>query len=132
MGSKAIALGKKMELKCGGTIEKKHFKDRGKLFGIEPFSHCDTDCPYLEGNCLSHCSGLSIPQRPCLQEDFKNNVRIKTARISNLGEALKITEEIEGLVQRGETLTEKQRHDHEFAKIFLNELKKRRSDPEGK
>ena len=34
----------RMILSCGGTKEKQHYEREGKLYGIIPFGHCDTDC----------------------------------------------------------------------------------------
>jgi hypothetical protein len=60
-----------MILRCGGIKEREHYESEGKLYGIRPFPHCDTDCPYNEGTCISHCSHLTITQRPCLEKDYK-------------------------------------------------------------
>jgi len=47
--------------------KEQHYENEGKLYGISPFAHCDTDCPYTEGTCISRCSHLGWNQRPCLK-----------------------------------------------------------------
>ncbi len=60
-------------LRCGGKREQ-HFENDGKLYGIRPVCHCDTNCPYKEGTCHTYCLGLPITQRQCLKEDYKNSI----------------------------------------------------------
>lgn len=115
-----------MVLRCGGIKDKDHFESEGKLYGLNPFSHCDTDCPYKVGTCISHCSRISIAQRPCLKDDFSEKRKTKPISISNQKEAERIIEEIDELIKKGEKLIDKQKHEYEFSKIFLNEIKKRK------
>lgn len=117
-----------MILRCGGIKDKHHFESEGKLYGLNPFSHCDTDCPYKRGTCIDHCSGVSIPQRPCLKNDYKGKRETKRINISNQREAERIIEEIDELIKKGEKLTDKQKHEYEFSKIFLSEIKKRKKN----
>jgi hypothetical protein len=112
-----------MILKCGGKKEQHHHESEGKLYGVIPFAHCDTDCPYTEGTCISCCSHLQIRQRPCLRAVYGKKKRIK---IVNKIEAEIIIKEIEDLVKKGQMITDKQKYDYEFAKIFLEEIKKRK------
>jgi hypothetical protein len=114
-----------MILSCGGIKEKHHYESKGKLYGIIPFAHCDTDCPYMEGTCISHCSYLQINQRACLRAVYGEKERIK---ITNKIEAEIIIRGIEDLVKKGQILTDKQKSDYEFAKMFLNGIKKRRGE----
>ena len=114
---------KRMILRCDGTREKNHYKSKGKLFGIIPFAHCDTDCPYIEDTCIRCCSHLQMRQRQCLRAVYGENRRIK---IANKIEAKIIIKGIEDLVKKGQILTDKQKYDYEFAKVFLNDIKKRR------
>ena len=115
-----------MDLRCAGIKDKHHFENGGKLYGFNPFSHCDTDCPHKEGTCISHCSGLSISQRPCLKDDYKEKRETKPISISNQRKAERIMEGIDELIKKGEKLTDKQKHEYEFSKIFLSEIKKRK------
>jgi hypothetical protein len=112
-----------MILRCGGTKEQQHYESEGKLYGIIPFAHCDTDCPYREGTCISRCSALEINQRPCLRADYGGKERIK---IANRGEAEIIIRGMEALVKEGQELSDKQKCEYEFAKIFLGEVTKRK------
>jgi len=126
-----------MILGCGGKKEEQHYEKEGKLYGSRPFAHCDTDCPYTEGTCISRCSHLGWNQRPCLKADYTGRERTEDAwrnregmrqevKIANKREAEKIIEEIDGLVKKGQTILDKQKYDYEFAKMFLSEIKKRR------
>jgi hypothetical protein len=118
-----------MVLRCGGIKDKDHFESEGKLYGLNPFSHCETDCPYKVGTCISRCSGISIAQRPCLKDDYyRENKETKRVSIRNQKEAERIIEEIEELIKKGENLTNKQTYEYEFSKIFLSEIKKRKKD----
>lgn len=117
-----------MVLRCGGVKDKDHFESEGKLYGLNPFSHCDTDCPYKEGSCISRCSRITIAQRPCLKNDFSEQRKTNPISISNQKEAERIIEEIGELIKKGEKLTDKQKHEYEFSKIFLNEIKKRKKN----
>jgi hypothetical protein len=103
-----------MILSCGGIKEKHHYESKGKLYGIIPFAHCDTDCSYLQ-----------INQRACLRAVYGEKERIK---ITNKIEAEIIIRGIEDLVKKGQILTDKQKSDYEFAKMFLNGIKKRRGE----
>jgi hypothetical protein len=111
-----------MILSCGGTKEKQHYEREGKLYGIIPFGHCDTDCPYTEGTCISCCSHLQINQRPCLRAVYGE----KRIKIKNKKEAGIIIKGIEDLIKKERMLTDKQKYDYEFAKMFLDEIKKRK------
>ena len=118
-----------MVLVCGGIKDKGHFESEGKLYGFNPFSHCDTDCPHKKGTCIAHCSGVSITQRPCLKDDYyRENRETKPISISNQREAERIIEEIDELMKKGEKLTDKQKHEYEFSKIFVSEIKKRKKN----
>lgn len=110
-----------MILRCGRKSEQDHFESEGRLYGIAPFAHCDTDCPHNEGTCGSNCSHLTITERPCLGKDYKRE------KIKNESEANEIIEKVEERVKRGERLTDQQRDEVEFAKISLSEIKKRKS-----
>jgi len=55
--------------RCGWTREQDHFESEGKLYGLKPFAHCESDCPYHDGTCLDHCSNLQVTQKPCFKED---------------------------------------------------------------
>jgi hypothetical protein len=60
--------------------------------------------------------------------------KIKPIKIKNTIEAEIIIKETEDLIKKGHKLTEKQRYDYEFARIFLTSIKKRRKkkgDEEG-
>lgn len=61
--------------RCGWTREQDHFERGEKLYGINPFAHCESDCPYHDGTCIDHCSNLQITQKPCLKENYKDNKR---------------------------------------------------------
>jgi hypothetical protein len=63
------------------------------------------------------CSHLSITERPCLYP---------TGKIGSENIARMIFREINGLLETGHELTEKQRARYEFSKIFLKEIQKRR------
>lgn len=60
-------------LKCGGKKDQ-HVESKGKLYGISPIAHCDTNCPYEKGTCHTSCLTLSIAKRPCLQEDYESSI----------------------------------------------------------
>lgn len=107
-------------------VPKDHFERNGKLYGIAPFAHCDTDCPYQGGDCTEYCSGLSIDQRPCLKEDYRDQEKIGKPRITDKDEAERIVKEVEELLKKGKSLTERQKYEYAFAKIFLDELKKKK------
>jgi hypothetical protein len=62
---------KNMTLRCGFPLERNHVEEEGKIYGISPVAHCDTNCPYTVGTCLDLCSTLPITQRPCLKEDYE-------------------------------------------------------------
>jgi len=66
-----------MILGCGGTKEDQHYEKEGKLYGISPFAHCDTDCPYTEGTCFSRCSRLGWNQRPCLKAAYREKKKVR-------------------------------------------------------
>jgi hypothetical protein len=112
-----------MILRCGGTKEEQHYESEGKLYGVIPFAHCDTDCPFEEGTCNNLCSHLQINQRPCLRADYGGEGRIK---IGNKREAEIIIEGIEALVKKGQELSDRQKYEYEFSKIFLGEVTKRK------
>jgi len=102
---------------CKGKEEQEHFGSEGKVYGVTPFSHCDSDCPYTDGTCLEKCFHLSITERPCL---------CPTGKIRSENIARMILREINGLLETGYELTEKQKAKYEFSKIFLKEIQKRR------
>ena len=77
----------------------------------------------MEGTCISCCSHLQINQRPCLRAVYGEKKRIKVA---NKREAEIIIKGIEDLIKKGQMLTDKQKYDYEFAKMFLNDIKKRK------
>src|SRR5512139_796735 len=54
-------------------------------------------------------------------EGMTRRIRIATER-----EAEIIIEKIEGLIKKGQKLSDKQKYDHEFAKMFFNDIKKRK------
>ena len=72
---------------------------------------------------MSRCSNLEINQRPCLRADYGGNERIK---IANKREAETIIKGIEALVKKGQELSDRQKYEYEFAKIFLGEVTKRK------
>jgi hypothetical protein len=70
LATKETGLKKKVTLPCSGTKEKRHYEAKGKLYGVYPVAHCDTNCPYKNGSCIENCSRVPIKKRPCLQEDY--------------------------------------------------------------
>ena len=112
-----------MILRCGETQGQQHYESEGKLYGVIPFAHCDTECPFEEGTCDTLCSHLQINQRPCLRADYGGEGRIK---IANKREAEIIVEGIEALLKKGQELSDRQKYEYEFSKIFLGEVTKRK------
>jgi hypothetical protein len=43
---------------CEGREEQEHFGSEGKVYGITPFSHSDSDCPDTDGACLENLLSL--------------------------------------------------------------------------
>jgi len=50
----------------------------------------------------------------------------KRIKLANKREAEIIIKGIEDLIKKGQMLTDKQKYDYEFAKMFLNDIKKRK------
>ena len=62
----------------------------------------------------------------CGKDEIIKSVMKQKARITNAREAAEIVKRVEELVRKGESVTDKEREDHAFARILLSEIKKRK------